>query len=187
MHDPEKSNSGIVAAKPTNIAGQLAEEPAEPRPGTTGNADQQSTHRTQSRVRVTQALERVREAATLLAHPLDHIAVPDRGAFEVQSEAAEIALEAKIGHDCRDDAGLREAAVFAPAFRNHRHRWSPSTMWPLPQAGQTKPSGQRRLNMKDAQLASSENDFWNCASERAAAIERRPGDRATPVNSRHYM
>jgi RNA-directed DNA polymerase len=38
MHDPEKSDSGIVAAKPTNKAGRLAEEPAEPRPGTTGNA-----------------------------------------------------------------------------------------------------------------------------------------------------
>src|SRR6267154_5775304 len=47
----------------------------------------------------------------------------------------------------------------------------------LPQAGQTKPSGQRRLNMKAAQFASSENAFWNWESERAAAIERRPGDR----------
>jgi RNA-directed DNA polymerase len=35
----------------------------EPRPVAKGNADQQSTHRTQSRVRVTQALGRVREAA----------------------------------------------------------------------------------------------------------------------------
>ena len=56
MHDPEKSDSGIVATKPTNEARRLAEEPAKPRPGTKGNADQQSTHRTQSRVRVTQAL-----------------------------------------------------------------------------------------------------------------------------------
>src|SRR5271163_3171103 len=64
MHDPEKSDSGIVATKPTNEAGRLAEEPAEPRPGTKGNADQQSTHRTQSRVRVTQALNRVRQGPT---------------------------------------------------------------------------------------------------------------------------
>jgi RNA-directed DNA polymerase len=63
MHDPEKSDSGRVAAKPTNKAGRPAAEPVEPRPGTKGNADQQSTHRTQSRVRVTQALDRVREAA----------------------------------------------------------------------------------------------------------------------------
>ena len=60
MYDPEKSDSGRVAAKPTNKAGRPAAEPAEPRPGTKGNADQQSTHRTQSRMRVTQALDRVR-------------------------------------------------------------------------------------------------------------------------------
>ena len=63
MHDPEKSDSGRVAAKPTNKAGRPVAEPVEPRPGTKGNADQQSTHRAQSRARVTQALGRVRQAA----------------------------------------------------------------------------------------------------------------------------
>jgi RNA-directed DNA polymerase len=63
MHDPEKSDSGIVATKPTNKAGQPAAEPAEPRPGTKENVGQQSTHRAQSRIRVTQALDRVRQAA----------------------------------------------------------------------------------------------------------------------------
>ena len=63
MHDPEKSASGIVAMKPMNKAGRPAAELAEPRPGTKGNADQQSTHRTQSRGRVTQALDRLRKAA----------------------------------------------------------------------------------------------------------------------------
>lgn len=63
MHDSEKSDSGIVAMKPTNKAGSPAAESVEPRPGTKGNADQQSTHRTQSRARVTQALDRVRKAA----------------------------------------------------------------------------------------------------------------------------
>jgi hypothetical protein len=58
MHDPEKSDSGIVAMKPMNKAGRQVAELAEPRPGTMGNTDQQSTHRTQSRARVTQALER---------------------------------------------------------------------------------------------------------------------------------
>ena len=62
MHDPEKSDSGIVAMKPTNKAGRPAAELAEPRPGTKGNADQQSTHRTQGRARVIQALDRVRKA-----------------------------------------------------------------------------------------------------------------------------
>src|SRR6266566_6816141 len=63
MHDPEKSDSGIVATKPMNKAGRSAAELAEPRLGTKGNADQQSTHRSQSRARVTQALDRVRKAA----------------------------------------------------------------------------------------------------------------------------
>jgi transposase len=47
----------------TNKAGRPAAELAEPRPGTKGNADQHDTHRAQSRVRVTQALDRVRKAA----------------------------------------------------------------------------------------------------------------------------
>ena len=62
MHDPEKSDSGIVATKPTNKAGRPAAELVEPRPGTKGNADQQTTHRTQRRARVTQALDRVWKA-----------------------------------------------------------------------------------------------------------------------------
>ena len=56
MHDQEKSDSAIVAVKPSNKAGTPAAEAVEPRAGTKGNADQQSTLRTQSRARVTQAL-----------------------------------------------------------------------------------------------------------------------------------
>src|ERR1700759_509701 len=63
MNDPEKSDPRIVATRPTNKAGRPGAELAEPRLGTKGNADQQSTHRSQSRARVTQALDRVRKAA----------------------------------------------------------------------------------------------------------------------------
>src|SRR3977135_677701 len=63
MHDLEKSDSAVVAAKSPNKAGPPAAEAVEPRAGTKGNADQQSTHRTQTRERVTQALNRVRQAA----------------------------------------------------------------------------------------------------------------------------
>jgi hypothetical protein len=50
--------------KPSNMAGRdAAAETAEQRAGTEGNAIQQSTHRTQMRARVSQALERVRQAA----------------------------------------------------------------------------------------------------------------------------
>ena len=63
MHVREKSDSAIVAGKPTNKAERSATEPVEPRAETKGNANQQSTHRAQSRARVTQALGRVRQAA----------------------------------------------------------------------------------------------------------------------------
>ncbi|SIO54138.1 Reverse transcriptase (RNA-dependent DNA polymerase) [Bradyrhizobium erythrophlei] len=63
MHGREKSDSAIVAVKPTNKAVPTAAEPVEPRAGANGNARQQSTHRTQGRERVAQALERVRQAA----------------------------------------------------------------------------------------------------------------------------
>jgi RNA-directed DNA polymerase len=63
MHGQEKSDSVIVAVKPTNNADQSAAEPVEPRTGTKGNAGQQSTRRAQSRVSVSQALERIRKVA----------------------------------------------------------------------------------------------------------------------------
>src|SRR5450631_4377356 len=63
MHDREKSHFAIVAAKPTNKAGANAAEPVEPRAGTKRNAGEQSTHRAQDRKRVSQALDRVRQAA----------------------------------------------------------------------------------------------------------------------------
>src|SRR6202795_3563516 len=63
MHGRGKSDSAIVAVKPTNKAERSAAEPVEPRAGTKGNAGQQSTCRAQSRVSVSQALERIRQAA----------------------------------------------------------------------------------------------------------------------------
>jgi group II intron reverse transcriptase/maturase len=79
MHGREKSDLAIVAVKPTNKAGQPAAELVEPRAGAKGNADQQNTHRAQDRDRVSQALERVRQAArrrkkekfTALLHHVD--------------------------------------------------------------------------------------------------------------------
>src|SRR5256714_14525516 len=58
------SDSAIVAGKPTNKAGQLAAEPVEPRAEAKGNASQQRTRRTQSRVSVSHALERIRQTVT---------------------------------------------------------------------------------------------------------------------------
>src|SRR5438093_7923071 len=73
MHGHEKSDSVIVAVKPANkaepsaaeqsTAAETAAELVEPRTETKGNAGQQSTCRAQSRVSVSQALERIRKVA----------------------------------------------------------------------------------------------------------------------------
>jgi RNA-directed DNA polymerase len=73
MHGRGKSDSAIVAAKPANKVEPLtteqsvvegaAAEPVERRVGTKGNADQQSTHRAQSRASVSHALDRIRKVA----------------------------------------------------------------------------------------------------------------------------
>ena len=72
MHGHEKSDSAIVAVKPTNKADSAAEqsaaeqtaaEPAERRTETKRNVGQQSTCGTQGRISVSQALERIRRVA----------------------------------------------------------------------------------------------------------------------------
>jgi RNA-directed DNA polymerase len=95
MHGPEKSDPAIVAMKPANKAEQPAAEPVERRAGTKGNAEQQSTHRTQSRANVSQALGRIRKVArerkkerfTALFH---HISVDllEEAFFELEEDAA---------------------------------------------------------------------------------------------------
>ena len=74
MHEREKSDPAIGAGKPTNKAEASAHaehgvsdaaDLVEQRAGAEGNASEQSTHRTQGRERVSQALERVRKAARL--------------------------------------------------------------------------------------------------------------------------
>jgi RNA-directed DNA polymerase len=63
MHGRGKSDSAIVAEKLANNAEQPAAEPVEPRAEAEGNANQQSTDRTQRRQDVSQALARIRRVA----------------------------------------------------------------------------------------------------------------------------
>ena len=63
MHGREKSDSAIVAGKPTNNVERSTAVPAEPRVEAEGNTSQQSTCRAQDRESVSQALERIRQAA----------------------------------------------------------------------------------------------------------------------------
>ena len=79
MHERGTSDPVIVAVKPANKVERSAAEPVEPRAGTKGNADRQSTSRTQGRTSVTQALDRIRRTArerkkerfTALLHHID--------------------------------------------------------------------------------------------------------------------
>jgi RNA-directed DNA polymerase len=104
MHGHEKSDPAIVAMKPANkaeqptaeaSAGASAAEPAEPRAGTKGNADQHSTCRAQNRVSVSQALERIRKVArerkkkrfTALFHHIS-IELLEQSFFELEENAA---------------------------------------------------------------------------------------------------
>src|SRR6266513_1001635 len=105
MHGHEKSDSVIVAAKPANKVAhpdveQSEEEPAtaepvEPRAETKRNADQQSTCRAQSRISVSQALERIRKVArerkkeqfTALFHHISSDLL-EEAFFELKEDAA---------------------------------------------------------------------------------------------------
>src|SRR5437016_1723755 len=95
MHGREKSDPAIVAGKPTNKAERSVAEPVERRVGAKGNANQQSTDRTQNRATVSQALERIRKVAkerkkerfTALFH---HISIDllDEAFYELKENAA---------------------------------------------------------------------------------------------------
>ena len=108
MHGRGKSDSAIVAGKPTNKAERSAAEPVEPRAEAEGNASQQSTGRAQSRETVSQALERIRQAArqrkkekfTALLH---HISLELLGEafFELKEDAAPGARN----HNCAAPCG----------------------------------------------------------------------------------
>ena len=65
VHGREKSDSVIVAVKPTNKTESSAAELVEPRTETKGNVVWQSTRRTQSRISVSQAVDRIRQISAV--------------------------------------------------------------------------------------------------------------------------
>ena len=64
MHGMKKSDEAIVPVKAANKGAQTPAESPEGRASTKGNLRDQSTHRTQGRDGVSQAVERIRQAAT---------------------------------------------------------------------------------------------------------------------------
>ena len=95
MNGLKQSDPGIVPLRAANKGASVPAEPTEGRAGTKGNSRGQSTHRTQRRARVTQAAERIRQAATRkpkekLTALLHHISTEalDAAYFSLKKEAA---------------------------------------------------------------------------------------------------
>ena len=95
MNGLEQSDLAIVPMRAANKGTSVPAEPTEGRAGTKGNPRGQSTHRTQRRARVSQAAERIRQAATRkpkekLTALLHHITTEalDAAYFSLKKEAA---------------------------------------------------------------------------------------------------
>jgi group II intron reverse transcriptase/maturase len=95
MHGRGTSDAAIVAVKPTNKAERSAAEPVEPRAATEGNAGRNRTRRAQNRASVSQALDRIRQAArqrkkerfNALFHHLS-LALLEEAFFDLKKNAA---------------------------------------------------------------------------------------------------
>jgi RNA-directed DNA polymerase len=144
MHEREKSDPAVVAVKPTNKAERSAAELVEPRARAEGNASQHSTDRAQNRATVSQALERIRQAArqrkkdkfTTLLH---HISTDllERAFLELKEDAA----AGVDGLRWQDYAADLERNLKDLHARVHRgaYRAQPSRRVYIP-----KPDGQQR-------------------------------------------
>ncbi len=159
MHDQEKSDSAIVAVKRPNKAGTPVAEAVEPRAGTKGTADQQSTLRTQSRARVNQALGRVRQAARLgkkeqFTTLLHHINVDTlRTAFYALKRKAAAGVDGVTWQDYETDLEPRLEDLHGRVHRG-AYRPQPSRRTYIPKAdGRQRPLAVAALENKIVQGA----------------------------------
>ena len=161
MHEPEKSDSVVVAGKPTNKAERFAAEPVEPRTGTKGNAGQQSTRRAQDRASVSQALERVRQAArqgkkerfTSLLHHLDPAML--RTAFYAMKRDAAPGVDGITWETYEKDLDRRIEDLHARVKRG-AYRASPSRRSYIPKEdGSKRPLAVAALEDKIVQRATA--------------------------------
>ena len=159
MNGRGESDSAIVAGKPTNKAGQPGAEPVERRAEAKGNASQQSTRRAQDRVSVSQALERIRQAArerkkerfTSLFHHLS-IELLRLAFFALKREAAP-GVDGLIWHDYEADLDRRIEDLHARVHRG-AYRALPSRRRYIPKAdGQQRPLAVAALEDKIVQGA----------------------------------
>jgi RNA-directed DNA polymerase len=169
MHGREKSDPAIVAMKPANEAGRpsealakerlAGEERVERRAGAEGNAAQHDTHRAQIRGRVTQALDRIREAArqrkqerfTALLH---HVSVDTlRLAYEALQHNAAPGVDGVTWQDYGVDLERRLADLHGRVHRG-AYRPQPSRRVYIPKAdGKQRPLAIAALEDKIVQGA----------------------------------
>jgi RNA-directed DNA polymerase len=173
MHEREKSDPAIRAGKPTNKAEAAsvadAAEPVEQRSGAKGNASEHSTHRTQGRERVSQALERVRRAARLrrkekLTALLHHINVDLlREAFFALKRDAAPGVDGMTWRTYEADLEGNLADLFSRVQRG-AYRALPSRRTYIPKAdGRQRPLAVAALEDKIVQRATAE--VLNCIYE----------------------
>ena len=140
MHGHEKSDPEIVAMKPANNVVPTAAELVERRAGTKGNAGQQSTLRAQDRAGVTQALERIRQAArhnrkerfTALLHHVNTGTL--RLAFHALKKDAAPGADGMIWSDYEADLERRLEELHDRVHRG-AYRPQPSRRVYIPKAG----------------------------------------------------
>ena len=161
MHEPEKSDPVVVAVKLANNAEKSAAEPVEPRTGTKRNADQQSTRRAQDRGSVSQALERVRQAArqrkkekfTTLLHHIDPAML--RTAFHATRRDAAPGVDGEMWVDYEKDLDRRIEALHSKIHRG-TYRALPSRRSYIPKEdGSKRPLAVTALEDKIVQRATA--------------------------------
>src|SRR5271165_3163998 len=158
MHKSEKSDSVVVAGMPTNKAARAVAEPVEPRTGTKGNADQQSTRRAQDRVSVSQALERVRQAArqrkkerfTALLHHVD-LAMLRTAFYAIKRDAAP-GVDGMTWETYEQDLDRRIETLHA-RVQAGTYRALPSRRSYIPKEGSKRPLAVAALEDKIVQRA----------------------------------
>ena len=159
MHGRGKSDSAIVAGKSANKAERLAAEPTERRAGAKGNVDQQITCRAQNRESVSQALERIRQAArqrkkgrfTSLLHHIN-VDLLRLAFFELKRNAAP-GVDGLTWQDYEADLELRLVDLHARVQRG-AYRALPSRRRYIPKAdGRRRPLAVAALEDKIVQRA----------------------------------
>ena len=159
MYGMKKSDEAIVPLKAANKGAQAPAESPEGRASTKGNLRDQSTHRTQGRDGVSQAVERIRQAATRkprekLTALLHHITTDAlRCAFFDLKKTASAGVDGMVWSEYEDGLDERLLALH-DRVHSGAYRALPSRRVAIPKPdGGTRPLGIAALEDKIVQKA----------------------------------